>query len=74
MSRSYKKTPIHGNAMAESDKPGKIMANRRHRRINKNRIKIDAEPIAMKEIADNWNFPKDGKRYHKDMSEDMYRK
>ena len=60
MSRSIKKTPISGIA-GSSDKEGKRLANRHHRRINKQQA--DESYRALREVSDVWSMAKDGKRW-----------
>jgi hypothetical protein len=73
MSRSFKKNPIHGNTLAESEKKDKRYANRKFRKIIKNKIHAshyDADtledtifPSKQHDASDNWLFSKDGKHY-----------
>lgn len=67
MSRSFKRTPIHGITKCESEKQDKQKANRLFRRMNKISIaKGKDSPIHLKEVSDVWKFGKDGKRYDPD--------
>lgn len=70
MSRSFRHTPVIGNACAASDKPGKQIANRAlrmHVRISlRNCLRSDdgfdnlVVPL-LREVSNVWDFPKDGK-------------
>jgi len=62
MSRSYKKNPAGPITCATSEKEEKRIANRRLRRRVQQALfhKKEVMPI-MKEIENNWNWPKDGK-------------
>ena len=65
MSRSYKKTPIGGNA-GGSDKTSKQLASRAVRRINKVLLNkyLTCENLKQeKEVRNSWDFKKDGKQY-----------
>ena len=63
MSRSYRKTPIAGNAMKNSDKPFKKAEHKRARRaVNKCDL-AEEEPPAVKAFGNPWGAPKDGKRW-----------
>jgi hypothetical protein len=71
MSRSYRHTPIIGNACGSSDKPGKQKANRAFRAGSRRKLRTatDVEALvmpALREISSVWSFPKDGKHYMKD--------
>lgn len=59
MSRSYKKTPIHGNTTARSEKQDKRHANRKLRR----KPIEDFTTIPIKKFEDNWGWAKDGRTY-----------
>jgi hypothetical protein len=63
MSKSRRRTPIIGMTMAESDKDGKRMANRRLRRQVRVALQEDREPALLREVSDVWTFPKDGKQW-----------
>ncbi|MBP9094535.1 hypothetical protein KBI23_26185 [bacterium] len=70
MSRSFRHTPVIGNACAASDKPGKQIANRTlrmHVRIcllkalrNSDDFDNLVVPL-LREVSNVWSFPKDGK-------------
>lgn len=61
MSRSIKKTPITGITGSRSDKEGKRLANRHHRRINKQLT--DESYRTLREVSDVWDMAKDGKSW-----------
>lgn len=74
MSRSYKKTPICGNAISVSDKKGKQIANRKFRCAERtliNSSRFDDLPINMNQVYNVWSLPKDGKRYFGRMKDDF---
>ncbi len=61
MSRSRKK-PISGITCCESDKPWKVEANRKLRRLQKRALKMRKEILpSLKEVSNVWLFGKDGK-------------
>ena len=69
MSRSYLKLPIIGHTTAKSDKIGKRQANRAYRKIMRQRIANGIfAPFKIREISSVWDFPKDGKRYRKNLT------
>jgi len=75
MSRSRKKTKIHGITTARSEKQDKRIANRRYRRTVKPKVKAgDVILPEIREISDIWLFEKDGKTYYKNMSDKDLRK
>ncbi len=75
MSRSKKKTKIHGNTTATSEKENKQDANRKFRRIVKQKVKLDETKLPeLREISNVWSFDKDGKRYNSEMTEKDLRK
>ena len=75
MSRSKKKTKIHGITTAETEKGNKQKANRKLRRIVKERLKSKKDNLPkLREVSDVWDFDKDGKIYKKNMSEKLMRK
>jgi hypothetical protein len=66
MSRSYLRTPIKGITTAASEKRDKQVANRRLRRIVRQRLKEEPEaPIfpLKRQVSDVWAMDKDGKRW-----------
>lgn len=64
MSRSRKRTPVSSNACASSEKEDKACANRRFRRITRERIRADSEaPHDIREVSSVWLFAKDGRGY-----------
>lgn len=76
MSRSKKKTPKVGITTAETEKENKRKANRKFRRVAKNRLKKNDSqlPKTTKEISDVWSFDKDGKQFLKNPSKKDLRK
>lgn len=65
MARSYRHSPFMGFC-AHSDKPGKVIANRRLRArvrqaiVNCRDFDNLVVPV-LREVSDVWDFPKDGK-------------
>jgi hypothetical protein len=76
MSRSKKKTPKVGFSTSETEKENKRKANRKFRRITKNRLtENDIQlPKKTKEISDVWSFDKGGKQFLKKPSKNDLRK
>jgi hypothetical protein len=75
MSRSKKKTPILGITTCGSEKADKRDANRKYRRIVKQKVKGSSEELPeVKEVSDVWSFGKDGKKYAKRISKKDLRK
>jgi len=75
MSRSKKKTKISGITGAKSEKIEKQDANRKQRRIVKQKVKSGEEEFPNKRETSNvWTFSKDGKMYDSDMEEKEMRK
>ena len=75
MSNSKKKTKIRGITGADSEKEEKRDANRKYRRIVKQKVKLGSEDLPNKRETSNvWAFSKDGKRYYSDMDENEMRK
>jgi hypothetical protein len=70
MSRSRKKRPGGGIAIADSDKPFKIAEHRRERRAVSAALK--GPPHAS--YGDPWKAPKDGKQYWADHDAHWMRK
>lgn len=63
MSRSRKKHPVVWWA-TRSNKVGKRQANKRFRRIVRQRINSDYHiPTYVKEVTDLWHMPADGKHW-----------
>jgi hypothetical protein len=62
MSKSRKKHPGGGIAIAESDKPFKVMEHRRERRQVSASLKFGDEPL-LAVYGNPWKAPKDGKQY-----------
>ncbi|MFA5810000.1 MAG: hypothetical protein WC935_06665 [Thermoleophilia bacterium] len=64
MSRSRKRTPISPNACASSEKGDKVRANRKFRRVTRERIRADSEaPPDIREVSSVWLFAKDGRHF-----------
>lgn len=78
MSRSFKKTPISGNAIAPSEKKDKETWHRRlRRRVHAALHRTDPDEyieIDRREVSDPWNMAKDGKRYRINVKEKDMRK
>lgn len=75
MSRSRKKTKIHGITTARSEKKNKQQANRIYRRIVKERLKLpESELPEIRAISNVWDFDKDGKKYDSEIDEKLMRK
>ena len=75
MSRSEKKTKIRGITSAKSEKENKQDANRKYRRIVKQKVKSnESELPKIKEISNVWSFDKDGKTYDSKMTDKDLRK
>ncbi|BDD05285.1 hypothetical protein [Aureibacter tunicatorum] len=75
MSRSFRKTKIHGITTARSEKQDKRDANRKFRRVSKQKVS-DEERLfpVMREVSNVWAFAKDGKIYDSDMRDKEMRK
>jgi hypothetical protein len=70
MSRSVKKTKIRGITTATTEKKDKQDANRKYRRITKQKVKNDNEVLPeIREISNVWSFNKDGKIYDSKMTD-----
>ncbi|CAL2082704.1 hypothetical protein [Tenacibaculum sp. 190524A02b] len=75
MSRSKKKTKIHGITTATSEKENKQEANRKLRRVVKQKINAGETDLPkLREISNVWAFDKDGKIYNPEMTEKDLRK
>jgi hypothetical protein len=75
MSKSEKKTKIRGITTAKSEKENKQDANRKFRRIIKQKVKSnESELPEIREISNIWSFDKDGKIYDSEMTEKDLRK
>lgn len=64
MSRSRRKTPIHGMTSASSEKKDKRLYNRRFRRVSKQALQVspEQEPLPhLREHSNPWSMDKDGK-------------
>lgn len=69
MSRSFKKNPVTGNTVAESEKKDKQLANRSYRRTSKQKIENEQEPPLIRENSNVWSFDKDGKHWSKNQKD-----
>ncbi len=75
MSRSKKKTKIHGITTAKSEKDDKQKSNRKFRRIVKQKLKSEETVLPkIREVSNVWCFEKDGKKYNPKMTEKELRK
>ncbi len=75
MSRSKRKTKICGWTSASSEKEDKQLANRKLRRIVKEKLKSGKVILPkLREVSDVWCFDKDGKGYRADMDDKDLRK
>lgn len=75
MSRSKKKTKIQGITTAKSEKIDKRNANRKFRRVIKQKVKInETELPKLRELSNVWGFSKDGKIYNPEMTDKDLRK
>lgn len=62
MSRSVKKVPVSPNTCASSEKDDKARANRRFRRVTRERVRTGSEaPHEIREVSSAWLFAKDGR-------------
>jgi hypothetical protein len=73
MSRSRKKRPGGGIAIADSDKPFKVIEHRRERRQAYAALKGGEDPPAVV-YGNPWKAPKDGKTYWVDPDPKWMRK
>ena len=73
MSRSRKKRPGGGMAVADSDKPFKKAEHRRERRAVSVALRIGEEPPAVI-YGQPWRAPKDGKQWWPDHDAKWMRK
>jgi hypothetical protein len=70
MSNSKRKYPIIPNCKAPSEKDEKQKANRKLRRLVKEKLTdTNYELPDLKEVADKWNWAKDGKSYRFNLTE-----
>ena len=75
MSRSKKKIKIQGITTANSEKKNKQEANRKFRRIVKQKLSVEENDLPEKrEVSNVWSFDKDGKRYNSEMTDKELRK
>ena len=69
MSNSKRKLPILPNCLSVSEKAEKQLANRKLRRLVKERLSDSKYELPdLKEVSSNWNWPKDGKSYRSDLT------
>lgn len=72
MSRSYKKTPIGGNCVSDSERYHKTLTHRNFRRVEREGIyheQWDTLPTKLWQVVNPWNGAKDGKAYHGHLTE-----
>lgn len=73
MSRSKKKTPIHGIAVCESEAKDKRIWHKRMRTRERDRLITDLEGLSTdrREVSNRWTMGKDGKGYFPEHAEYM---
>ena len=73
MSRSKKKTPIHGIAVCESEAKDKRLWHKRMRARERDRLITDPEGISTdrRQVSNRWTMGKDGKGYFPEHEEYM---
>jgi hypothetical protein len=70
VSKSRRKTPIFGNAVAESEKKDKRIWNKKFRRLSRQKIRrLQEPPSDIREVTQVWLGEKDGKHYWAGASE-----
>ncbi|MGY6649534.1 hypothetical protein [Wenyingzhuangia sp. IMCC45574] len=75
MSRSFKKNKIQGITTAKSEKYDKQKANRKFRRVVKEKLGSSSEELPQRrELSNVWSFAKDGKVYRLNMLDKDLRK
>ena len=76
MARSKRKSPVLGNAKAESEKKWKSFQHRKLRRkVNVLLSRsIDNVDLDVKDVSNIWAAPKDGKSYWRDCPDEFLRK
>jgi hypothetical protein len=78
MSRSRRRTPIHGFTTAETDHPWKKAASRKLRRRAKQMIKADPDGFALAgkrwDLVNPWSCEKDGKFWFGGKHHELMRK
>ncbi|MEM6719131.1 MAG: hypothetical protein AAF611_07455 [Bacteroidota bacterium] len=75
MSRSRKKIKIRAITTSKSEKKDKQQANRKLRRIVKQKVKSEETELPkLREISNVWAFDKDGKIFDDEMTEKDLRK
>lgn len=70
MSRSYRKTPITGIAVCDSEKDDKRRAHRRRRAAERSHGRF----VDLREVSDVWDMGKDGKAWWGDRAGRLLRK
>jgi len=67
MSRSYRKTPVHGNCVCSSEKKDKQLNHRRERQAVRQALHHDKEVMPdYREVSNRWTMGKDGKQWFGD--------
>jgi hypothetical protein len=75
MSRSRRKNKIHGITPAKSEKEDKQNANRKFRRVVRQKVKMNKTTLPkLRELSNVWSFSKDGKRYNPEITDQDLRK
>jgi hypothetical protein len=70
MSNSKRKIPIFPNCNAASEKFEKQKANRKIRRLVKEKLsKAESDLPKLREVSSKWNWSKDGKSYRIKLTE-----
>jgi hypothetical protein len=65
MARSRKKNPAGGITTSPSDKPGKVPAHRKTRRLVRVALAIGGDDLPdRKQTEKPYSYPKDGKRWY----------
>ncbi|MCW3806128.1 hypothetical protein [Plebeiibacterium marinum] len=64
MSRSFQKSKIFGITIAKSEKEDKRIANKKLRRLVRQKIKgKDFDLVTIRDVSNRWSFDKEGKQY-----------
>ncbi len=73
MSRSRKKTPIHGIAVCDSEAKDKRIWHKRMRSNERDRLIVDPEGVQTHrhDVSSRWTMGKDGKGYFPEHAEYM---
>lgn len=74
MSRSLRKVPIFGHAVADSDKPYKVAEHRRERHAARIAVRHGRDAPAPLAFGNPWKSNKDGKGYWLDAPPSAMRK